>query len=330
MISNLQFLGKELPPVTPTGFFGLSFLSWQGNQMSYADSQWMVYLIYAFVIISCFLIFVFKDNLRTRYQASSTGVINGTRVFGFFILLLSIFRVVILGIGGYPNLWELIPLHFCRIFVFLIGLALILKKIEFVKYFSFFAIGGGMMGLAIPDLSNSQYWSEFGGMEIGLDNYVFWDFFIIHASSIILPAYLLACLKPIFYKSEITYTMIIMGITTIIVFGLNFALANVEDPRWRANWFYLGVPEINGIDDMLAPFLGPLVSYPAILFTFTGIGIILYLGFAFAYINSDRLHFIMEEYHKYRFIVKIKIIPSENMQHFIDGPFKYRKKYNLE
>lgn len=330
MISNFEILGEELPPVTPSGFFGLSFLSWQGNKMSFADSSWMIYIIYAFVFLSCFFIFIFKDKIRANYQSNPTRVVNSSQIFAIFLLFLSTFRIIILGIGGYPNLWELIPLHFCRVFVILIGITLLFRKIQYVKYFGMFAIGGGFIGLAIPDLSNSEYWSKFGGMEIGIDNYVFWDYFTIHVSSIILPVYLFACLKPVFYKSEMAYTILIMWIATLTIFGLNLELSKLSDPRWRPNWFYLGIDELNGIDELLAPFLGPLVSYPGILFTFTAFGIIFYLGFTFIYINSDRIHFIWKDEKLNKFKFKAIITPSENMNHFIDGPFRYRKKYNLD
>lgn len=329
MINSLEKIEQILPDRVPNGLFGFSFLSWQGSSLTYAESSWMVFLIYALVFLSCLFIFIFKDQVRVSYQNNKTVVTNATQIIGIFLLSLSVFRIVILAVGGYPNLWELIPLHFCRIFVVLIGISLSIRKMELVKYFGIFAIGGGLMGLMIPDLSNSEYWSEFGGMEIGIDNYVFWDYFIIHVSSIILPVYLFTCLKPVFYKSEIVYTIFIMWIVTVSIFLLNLALSNVGDRRWRANWFYLGILEINGIDEMLSPYLGPLVSYPAILFTFSIIGIIFYLGFTFLYINSDRIQFILRNEKTNDFIFRIKIIPSENMERFVEGPLKYREKYNL-
>ena len=329
MINYAETMNSILPDRVPSGIFGFSFLSWQGNSISFEQSSWMVYLIYAVLIFSCFFIFIFKDQVRKAYQNNTRTVMNVTQAFGIFIIGLSFFRITILAVGGYPNLWELIPFHFCRFFVLLISFSLTFRKIHFVKYFSVFAIGGGIMGLLIPDLSNSEYWTEFGGADIGIDNYVFWDYFIIHASSVFISVYLLTALKPIFYKSQMVYTIVAMATFTITLFLVNLALSDVPDRRWRPNWFYLGIPSVNGIDDMLEPFLGPLVSYPAILFTFMTLGSIMYVGVTMIYINSDRIQFILWDEEKSTYTFKIKFIPSENMHNFQVGPLAYREKYNL-
>ncbi len=329
MINNFEVFNNSLPDVVGTGIFGLSFLSWQGNKMTFEESKWLVYVFYTIVLLSLLFIFLFKDNIHRNYMKNQKVAIIFYQGIGIGIFSLSIFRIIILAIGGYPNLWELVPFHFCRMFILLISMALCFRRIDLIKYFGIFAIGGGIIGLIIPDLSNSEYWSEHGGMEIGLDNYIFWDFFITHSSSVVLSTYLFASLKPVFYKSEISYTILIMSLFTIMVFLLNLILSNVSDPRWKANWFYLSIPSINGIDDMLAPYLGPLVSYPTILFTFIGIGIVMYLGFTFIYMVSDKVQFVWRNKETHKMTCEINIIPSENFNAFRDGPFKYRKKYNL-
>ncbi|MGL5732521.1 MAG: YwaF family protein, partial [Metamycoplasmataceae bacterium] len=236
MINEVQMLNDTLPPLTPEGIFGLSFLSWQGNKITYADSWIMVLVIHILVIMSCLIIFISKDLLHSKYQNSSIGVIRGTQGFAIFLVLLSIFRIIILSVGGYPNLWEVIPLHFCRLFVLLIATSLVLRKIEYIKYFAVFSILGGIMGLSIPDLSNSEYWAKFGGMEIGYDNYIFWDYFIIHGSSVVLPFFIMSCLKPVFYKKEILLSLVIMAGVAVAIFLLDLALSEVPDERWRPNW----------------------------------------------------------------------------------------------
>ncbi|MGL5205228.1 MAG: hypothetical protein ACRC63_03180, partial [Metamycoplasmataceae bacterium] len=103
----------------------------------------------------------------------------------------------------------------------------------------------------------------------------------------------------------------------------DLALSEVPDTRWRPNWFYFGVPAVNGIQDMLS-FLGPLISYPTLLFTFIVIGILLYTSATFIYINSDRIHFTWQkDDNKWYYRIRAKIIPSENMHHFKNGPFSY-------
>ncbi len=329
MINNFEQFSRSLPDRVPSGIFNFSFLSWQGNAMTFKESLWMVYLIYALLIVGCLLVFIFKDNVRKFYLRNAKTVTSVSQGLGIFIISLSIFRITILAVGGYPNLWELVPFHFCRLFILLISLSLAFRQINLVKYFSVFAIGGGIMGLLIPDLNNSEYWTEFGGADLGLDSYVFWDYFFIHTSSVFLSVFLLTSLKPVFYKSEMAYTIITMASFTILLFLTNLALANVTDSRWRSNWFYLGIPSVNGIDDILAPFLGPLVSYPAILFTFMTIGSIIYVGVTMIYINSDSIKFVLWDEEKSAHTFKIKFVPSENMYQFKVGPLNYREKYNL-
>ena len=329
MFYQIPHLTDSLPDLIGKGIFGLSFLSWQGNKMTYQQSEWLVYVFYAFVLMSLISCFIFKNQIRKNYISNTKIVVNIFQVLGIFLFSLSIFRIVILAVGGYPNLWELIPFHFCRMFIILIALSLSFRKIEYFKYFGVFAIGGGIIGMLIPDLSNSEYWSAYGGMEIGLDNYIFWDFFIIHISSIVLTTYLFACLNPPFYKSEIGYSILIMLSLTIAIFFANSLLSNVSDSRWRANWFYLSIPSVNGIDDMLKPVLGPLVSYPMILFTFIFIGIFMYSGWTFIYILSDSFQFIFRDKKTNKRIFKIKIVSSKNWDKLLDGQLKYRDKYNL-
>lgn len=328
-INTIQKTSDLLPDRVGTGIFGLSFFSWQGDSISFADSKWMVYLIYGLLFIFGISIFLFKNQVRNNYLNHQKRVANIFQVFGFFIILLSIFRIIILVVGGYPNLWEMIPFHFCRMFVIGIGISLIFKKLYWIKYLGILAFGGGVIGLLISDLSNSEYWIEFGGMDIGVDNYIFWDYFIIHSSSIIIPIYLFTCLKPTFYKSTICYSILVMAVFTIFIFILNICLSYVSDPRWKPNWFYLGIPKLNGIDDMLEPILGSLVGYPAILFTFIIIGIFMYVGLTAIYINSDKIDFVWRDKKTNKITFKINIIQSENLLNFSDGPLNYRKKYNL-
>lgn len=319
-----------LPERVSSGYFGFSFLSWQGSSLSFQDSMWAVYLIYFIIISSVIGMYIFKTPIRNLYINNEKKTVYILQIIGIFLFSLSIFRTIILGLGGYPNLWELIPLHFCRMFVLIISASLMFRRINIIKYTGIFAIGGGIIGLLISDLSNSEYWSKFGGMEIGLDNYVFWDFFIIHASSVLLSCYIFVISKPIIYKSTITYSFLTMFIFTLIVFGLNIAFSNLSDPKWRPNWFYLGIPELNGIDEMLEPYIGEFASsYPAILGTFISIGAAIYIGFTMIYINSDRIEFILRDEKTQAICFKLKIVSSDNMKHFIDGPKKdYQKNYN--
>ncbi|MGL5732979.1 MAG: hypothetical protein ACRCXE_02840, partial [Metamycoplasmataceae bacterium] len=133
----------------------------------------------------------------------------------------------------------------------------------------------------------------------------------------------MSCLKPVFYKKEILLSLVIMAGVAVAIFLLDLALSEVPDERWRPNWFYFGVPAVNGIQAMLS-FMGPLISYPTLLFTFIVIGAIMYLSATFIYMNSDRIYFTWyKQEHRWHWCIHAKIVPSENMDRFKHGPFTY-------
>ncbi|MGL5732520.1 MAG: hypothetical protein ACRCXE_00380 [Metamycoplasmataceae bacterium] len=321
MLNNSLPLTTSLPPITPEGFFGLSFLSWQGNQVTYADS-WIVLMIFHIIAtLSCIFTFLSKDWWHNRYKNNGTNFIRLTQGYGIFIILLMLFRTIILSVGDYPNLWEIIPLNFNQLFILLIAISLAFRKIEYVKYFAVFSILSGVVGMYITNLSDSNYWSQYGGVEIGYDNYFFWYYFIIHTSSIILPFFVMTFAKPSFYKKELVYSVLIMIGVTVAIFLLNLVLSKSSDIRWRANWFYLGIPEVNTVVLDMLSFLGPLVSYPTILFTYIVFGKIIYLLSIFIYLNSDRLVFTWYKDHKWHYSIHVDFIKSENMNYFFHKHF---------
>ncbi|MGL5204618.1 MAG: hypothetical protein ACRC63_00040 [Metamycoplasmataceae bacterium] len=325
MLHNSTTLNAFLLDITPEGFFGLSFLSWQGNKITYDDSWVFVMIFHILVILPCIFTFLSKDWWHNKYQNNSSIFINKIQGIGIFIIILMIFKTIILLIGGYPNLWELIPLNFNQFFILGIGISIAFRKIEYVKYFAVFSILGGVIGMYITNLSNSSYWDQFGGVEIGYDNYFFWDYFIIHILAIILPFFIMTFLKPSFSKKEVFYFILIMIKIAIVIFLLNLALSKAPDFRWRANWFFLGVPEVNGTILEIFSFLGPLLSYPTILFTFIVIGIIFYLLATFIYLNSDRIIFTWYQDHKWHYSIHADIVPSENMNYFLHGSIRSKK-----
>ncbi|MGL5205400.1 MAG: hypothetical protein ACRC7B_00600 [Metamycoplasmataceae bacterium] len=321
MVRNSLDLSDSFLSITPEGFFGLSFLSWQGNKITYDNSWVFVMIFHIIVILSCIFSFLSKDWWHNKYQSNSIIFIKGTQLFGIFIVFLMMFRIMVLTLGDYPNLWELIPLNFNKLFILLISISLAIRKIEYAKYFAIFSIISGIMGMYITNLSNSEYWSQFGGVEIGYDNYFFWDYFIIHSSSVVLPFFIMTFLKPTFYKKEVLYFILVMSVITIIIFLLNLALSKSSNPRWRANWFFLGIPEVNEVVLDMLSFLGPLVGYPTILFTFIVFGIIFYSLSTFIYLNSDRVIFTWYKDHKFHYSIHPDFVPSRNMYYFINGEF---------
>lgn len=259
------------------GIFGFSFLSWQGNQISFEDSKWVSIIIVSLTFVLLMNIIIFRKYLIDSYKKHEKLFLNIFQIIGIFILCLSVFRTFILAYGNYPNLWELIPFHFCRLFIVIISLFLVFKKVEVIKYVGFFAVNGGIIGLLISDLSSSDYWNSKGGTRIGYDNYIFWDFYIIHVTSILVSAYLISVNKFIVTKWDVLISCTSVIFLTIGLFFANWFFSFLPDQRWQANWFYLAPDKFNGIDELLYKFLGRMSKWPAILPLFIFIGTSLYL-----------------------------------------------------
>ncbi|MGL5521971.1 MAG: YwaF family protein [Metamycoplasmataceae bacterium] len=283
---------NKLPPIDYKSFFGKSFLSWQGNSATFQQSQWLFYLIIFCSIFSCFICFVYKTNVRNYYISNTKKINIIFSVAAYFVLFLYIFRTIILVVGGYPNLWEVIPLQFCRFFGLLMVFFFIFKKYHLIKYIAFFTILGAIAGLVIPDLGNSEYWTEYGGFENGYDSYIFWDFLIIHNYALLAPVSILIIFSPSYTKNEIFYSLITLLGFFIFIFCLDLGLSYINDRSWNANWFYVAPPHINGIDDLLKPYIGFFADWPFIWFTFSAIGLLSYFAILFIYLYVDGLEFV--------------------------------------
>lgn len=300
----------------PQGVFGLSFLSWQGNKVPFEKSQWLsiLLIVVAFVVLISF--FFLRSQLAGFYQRKEKQVLLGFQIFSGFIICLTIFRAIILAVGNYPNLWEIIPLHFCRMFIVVMSSSLLFKKINIIKYIGFFAILGAIFGLLLTDLKNSQFWMDKGGVAIGYDSYIFWDFLIIHISSLLIPGYFLTVNQFEYSKRDVALTGMGLTIFTIVIFGLDWGFSRINDPRWNANWFYLAPNKFNSVYKMLSAIVGPLASWPFTLFLFIALGMILYTLCFVIYFWLNKFEFIFDKQHK-----KIRFINQKATlwQHFKDS-----------
>lgn len=302
----------------PQGVFGFSFLSWQGNVASFERSQWLstTLIVVAFLVLISF--FFFRNNLVNYYQKKERTVLKSFQIFSVFILFLTIFRIIILAVGNYPNLWELIPLHFCRMFIVIMCSSLLFKNVKVIKHIGFFAILGSIFGLLLTDLKNSQFWIDRGGISIGYDSYIFWDFLIIHISSLLIPGYFLTVNQFEYSKKDVTLTAISLTVFTVAIFGLDWAFTRIGDPKWNANWFYLAPNEFNSVHNMLKAIVGPLASWPFTLFLFIALGIILYTLCFVIYFWLNKFHFILDKKAK-----KIRLIKEKALL------WQYFKESNL-
>ena len=267
--------------------------------------------------------YLFKAKLIKHYQTNTKRVLAYFQVLGGFIFFLSIFRIIILGVGQYPNSWELIPLHFCRFFIMLISVALIFRKLNMIKYVGFFSIIGAIFGLILSDLKNSDFWQGFGGVALGYDSYIFWDFFFIHISSLVIPAYFLTVNRFYYTKRDVSITTISLTSMAILIFFANWALSFSSNRNWNANWFYLAPEAFNGISQLLSKVFGPLTKWPGILFFFIAFGMLLYTLSILGYFWLDRYSIKIDPITR-----KMRIFKEEESlwSHFKTSRFRLAKK----
>lgn len=282
--------------------FGQSFFSWQGNMKTFNESQPVFYFFLVLTFLACIVAVIYKTKLRNYYVVNSLKVERYFSFYGYFALAMLILRTLVLSLGGYLNTWELVPLHFCRFFLCLLIAVTILKKTKYIKYFGFLAINGALFGLLIPDLSNSNYWQYWGtdssaewakqwGMEIGYDSFVFWDFLITHCLIVLVCVLFFIFYAPYYSKKEIAISLAAIISMALVMMGVDYSLSSVKDKAWQANWWYLSIDSINGIDDKLRILFGPLANFPYIFILFFFIGVTVYLGSLYFYFFIDKLDF---------------------------------------
>lgn len=267
--------------------YGFSFWSWQGNQRDFKSSNWLFWLIVALAL--CLIIaYYYFCLVQARRRAPSQLNHCDLKVYhqiiirpidqavGSVLLTLSCFRIVLLATGNYPNHWELIPLHFCRLMIVILAISLVFKSELILKNILIFTILGACFGIIFADFNNSSYWQNKGGIAIGYDNYFFWDFLIIHISALLVPSYLLTKYTIYFSKRTILISTAILCLATIVIFGLNWILNTFnDDPHWMSNWFYLAPDATNSVYQTLSGLIGPLARWPLLLFVFIVIGYVL-------------------------------------------------------
>ncbi|AAT27674.1 TMEM164 family acyltransferase [[Mycoplasma] mobile] len=317
----------------------LGFFSWQGNNWSFEQSSWLSYLIIAIAFFIIFLMMIYKVRIYQyiNFQSNNSKILkifpskdSLFQFIGYFGMFFFLLRIILLAVSGYPNQWELLPLHFCRLFLFLIFLAFIFKKHEFIKYFAFLSIGGAIIGLFISDLSNSPFWGQAnelfpeqfgrGGFDIGLDSYIFWDYFLAHSIALIIPVFVLTILKVKITKRDSQISIIISFIFTIFIFFLNWLLFEYASREWKSNYFYIGrLVQIT--------IFGKLSEWPLSLLTYIVLGIIIYYLIFWIWIFQDKFSF---EVSKKYLIKKISLNKSQNWifynsKYFVDLT-KFRNK----
>ncbi|EFF41203.1 YwaF family protein [Mycoplasmopsis alligatoris] len=298
-------------------FLEKGFFSWTGNTAYWQDgvTPAVFYLLSGLFILAFLLIWLFKRQIKTSYDNSQSWFKKNEtltlQIVGAGILLFAILRIVMLISRNYPNMWEIIPLHLCRLTLFLTAFVLIFKKSEYLKYISIVQIGGGLVALLYPDFKFNYTFIEnaiFNGVDkgpgdvvsfyLGWDNFFFIDYLLAHGFAILAPLVILI-IKPM--KFSVKDMLISYGLFTgilISVFFINWiSYTYSTSPYWKSNYFYTGKDDVNNLSNMF----GVLSHWPFNVFTFIIFGsLYLLIGTAFLLLQ-DYIYFNKEENGKWVF-----------------------------
>lgn len=291
------------------------FSSPGGGKLSFDSSLPVFYTLVTLVFITLILLWLFKRQIKEKYDNSphkylffkSEKALNMT--VGISILIFFFFRVAILSTGQFINKWEIIPLHLCRLNIFLIGIILLFNKPKYIKYIAFASIGGALIGLALPDLrfpikepfvlydiDGSSRIIEAGPdkknwfyLQMGFDNYFFYDYLAAHIFILSTPIiFWILRGEKISFKDALIIWGFLVGLI-IVAFIVN-SITDTYVPKklvaWRTNYLYNGINEINARFSAILP---PLTSWPYMVITQVVLATIIVPLFILFYLLQDKL-----------------------------------------
>ncbi|WGI36667.1 YwaF family protein [Mesomycoplasma lagogenitalium] len=309
----------------------MTFFTWRRNVASFEESKIIFYLFFALVLFSVLILWIYREKInnyfnqknKTKFLFNKLTVEQIFIVIGSIALFFCFYRIIILIISDYPWKWELLPLHMCRFFIFLLSFLYIFKRGYLVKYFSILAILGGIVGFAFANIGiveefikGDRIYNSFvpgtreyerAGMNVGYDTREMWDFALSHGFVIFMPVFthIVYGKKAQLTLYSLTRGLIFLFIIGILTFFLNWILnavaENTDNAKLKislnANWLYLGKDGINT--------LGILTQWPYALITFSFlIPAVLYLSYFF-YIFLISFKF---KFNKYNIVNKIKVL----------------------
>ncbi|VEU75338.1 Uncharacterised protein [Mycoplasmopsis maculosa] len=279
-----------------TKFFQSSFFAQElfkniPGTLSFKDSWYSLvfyWVFFIFIFISSFLIYLYRVPIRLNYKRSKKIIGMSKKTFWmlvgwiimFFIILRSIMIIFIekYGVIDYKiddldgtvksKLWEIIPLHFCRIMLLFISISLIINKIKFVKFYAYLAVWAAIVAVAIPGIYRHS----------GFDNWWYWDYLFAHGFIILFTVLLWNVSGVRFSFKDTLYTFAVSLAIGLVMFAINYASYKIafakfpNDPNERlkyiSNYWYLGLDDYNEF----AWIFGPLSKWPIHIVTWTILG----------------------------------------------------------
>ncbi|WP_338822312.1 YwaF family protein [Mycoplasmopsis felifaucium] len=244
-------------------------------------SQALYWTIFMLTLVACLLIYLFRRVIRQNYQNKT--LIMSMRKKDFWILIGSITLTMIIARSilvlatNYPMLWEIVPLHFCRLILLFIAFSLIFNKLNWIKYYGHLGIFGALLSVFIPGIYKS----------VGADNFWFYDYILAHAFILLMISLMFAFTRDKYKFEDTVITVILFGSLCFAMWIINLSTASfAHNIRWRSNYFYLGKSEYN---DMYSR-LGWIVEWPLNLLTFTLLGILVLTLSVVLWCLTDKIH----------------------------------------
>ncbi|EIE40374.1 hypothetical protein MCANUF31_00833 [Mycoplasmopsis canis UF31] len=325
----------------------MGFLHYRRNIVDFESSKGIFYIFFGIAIFIVLIMFIYRKKIHTYFNESQRRFIFNLlsleellMLIGFIALFFNFLRLFFLIFIDFPFKSELIPLHLCRFFTFLIPVLFIFRKGYKINLFSPIAIIGAVLGFlfvnlgVIPEViaddikyhdlvpGTKEY--ELAGYNVGYDGVMFWDFILAHSFVFIIPVF-----THIIYgeKAKITtsvflrgamYLLTLLCIVVILNVILYFVTKNLDDKtkiEWNSNWFYLGSTGIST--------LGKFSMWPLSPLIFSIAGIFVYILLYILYITLTCVEF---EINKYLMITKVRIKNiKQNFNSLKEPLFKVKK-----
>ncbi|OAB48908.1 YwaF family protein [Mycoplasmopsis gallinarum] len=220
----------------------LAFFNPYGNEIPWRGiSQYLFYIVILFCFILMISFWLFHRLIGPWYQKLLVKYNKSIKAFwstvGGITLIFVIFRSIVLVLSDFPNLWEAIPLHFCRLMLIWIALTLIFNKFNWLKYFAAFSILGGLVALAMPDFLKNPSTKE---VRVGLDSFYYWDFLLAHFYVVVMPVLLLTLYPQKLTFKESIKTFLIFFTLSVLMLIINWITNDLTpDNKWSSNYFFL-------------------------------------------------------------------------------------------
>ena len=239
------------------GFFG-----YLGNKILFTNIDKFVWIGFAFIF--ALLIMVFKSKIYEWYHVKDRKKLIIT--LGIIILGLNILSRIMYWISGYPLHWEIVPLHLCRLAFSLLGIFLVINRIDLIKWIVIPMIFGSFLAIINPSLdSNSEAnWNDkYPHVSNGIDNYFYWDYYSTHMTLFTFALILWSANHWTFTIKEIIVWLLFFTLFGLFIFTLNIII-NTINPEENADYCYLG--KVSTIK--LWKILGPFSRWPFFVFTY--------------------------------------------------------------